>query len=102
MILYDKRKRKKRKENYLVTINAIRQGLRKIFSQVNQNLVNLFESLPQVLANSRKINTNKWYMNSFIKWEKWANQFPEVNATPAEEYMLFYTYGAFFKTINHT
>ena len=24
-------------------------------------------------------------MNSFIKWQKWANQFPEVNATPAEE-----------------
>ena len=24
-------------------------------------------------------------MNYFIKWQKWTNQFPEVNATPAEE-----------------
>ena len=24
-------------------------------------------------------------INYFIKWQKWANQFPEVNATPAEE-----------------
>ena len=30
-------------------------------------------------------NTNKSYINYFIKWQKGANQFPEVNATPAEE-----------------
>ena len=79
------KKKEKRKENYLVIIDAIRQGLQKIFPQVNKNLVNLFESLPHVLANSRERNTNKSHMNSFIKWQKWANQFPEVNATPAEE-----------------
>ena len=30
-------------------------------------------------------------MNYFIKGQKWANQFPEVRAMPAEKYMLFYT-----------
>ena len=30
-------------------------------------------------------------MNYFIKWQKWANQFPEVNATSAEEiYVIIY------------
>ena len=24
-------------------------------------------------------------MNYFTKWQKWANEFPEVNATSAEE-----------------
>ena len=24
-------------------------------------------------------------MNYFIKWQKWTNQFPEINAMPAEE-----------------
>ena len=65
--------------------DAIRQGLQKIFPQVNKNLVDLFESLPHVLANSREINTNKSHMNYFMKWQKWASQFPEVNAPPAEE-----------------
>ena len=35
-------------------------------------------------------NTNKLYINYFIKWQKWANQLPEVNTTPAEEiYVIF-------------
>ena len=33
--------------------DGIRQGLQKIFSQVIKNSVDLFESLPNVLANSR-------------------------------------------------
>ena len=65
--------------------DGIRQGLQKIFSQVIKNSVDLFESLPNVLANSREINTNKLYMNYFMKWQKWENRFSEVNATPAEE-----------------
>ena len=57
-------------------------------------MVDLFESLPHVLANSRENTTKKSYINYFIKWQKWENQFPEVNATPAEEihvilYMLY-------------
>ena len=71
IILKNKKKnkeRKKGKENYLVIIDAIRQGLQKIFPQVNKNLVDLFESLPHVLANSRENNTNKSYINYFIKW----------------------------------
>ena len=47
--------------------DAIRQGLQKIFPQVNKNLFDLFESLPHFLANSRKNNTNKSYINYFIK-----------------------------------
>ena len=43
--------------------DAIRQG----FPQVNKNLFDLFESLPHFLANSRKNNTNKSYINYFIK-----------------------------------
>ena len=78
-------KEKKGKKNYVAIIDAIRQGLQKIFPQVNKNLFDLFESLPHVLANSRENNTNKSYINYFIKWQKWANQFLEVNATPAEE-----------------
>ena len=65
--------------------NAIRQGLQKIFPQVNKNLDDLFESLPHVFANSKEINTNESYISYFMKWQKWANQIPEVNATPAEE-----------------
>ena len=35
-------------------------------------------------------------MNYFIKWQKWANQFPEVNATPAEEiYVILYMLSLF-------
>ena len=76
--------------------DAIRRGLQKIFPQVNKNLVDLFESLPHVLANSRENNTNKSYINYFIKWQKWANQFPEVNATPAEEiYVILYMLSLF-------
>ena len=76
--------------------DVIRQGLQKIFPHVNKNLVNLFQSIPQVLANSRENNTNKSYMNYFIKWQKWANQFPEVNATPAEEiYIILYLLSVF-------
>ena len=47
-----KRKKRKRKgkENYLLIIDEIRQGLQKVFPQVNENLVDLFESLPHVLA----------------------------------------------------
>ena len=67
------------------TIDPIRQGLQKILPQVNKNLVDLFESPPHVLANSRENNTNKSYMSYFIKWQKSANQFLEVNGTPAEE-----------------
>ena len=37
------RKEKKIKENYLVIIDAIRQGLQKIFPQVNKNL-NLYHT----------------------------------------------------------
>ena len=78
-------KKKNGKENYLVIIVAIRQELQKIFPQVKVSLVDLFESLPHVLANNRENNTNKSYINYFIKCLKWENQFPEVNATPAEE-----------------
>ena len=39
----------------LVSIDAIRQGLQEIFPQVKENLVNLFESLLHVLANTEKI-----------------------------------------------
>ena len=64
--------------------------------QVNTNLVDLFESLPHVLANSRENNTNMSYINYFIKWKKWANRFPEVNATPAEEtYVILYMLNLF-------
>ena len=69
-IMTSKKKKKKGKENYLVIIDAIRQGLQKIFPQVNKNLFDLFESLPHVLANSRENNTNKSYINYFIKWQK--------------------------------
>ena len=51
-------KEKKGKENYVVIIDAIRQGLQKIFPRVNKNLVDLFESLPYVLANSRSGQIN--------------------------------------------
>ena len=54
-----KKETKKRKEHYLVTVDAISQGLQKIFPQVNKNLIDLFEFLPHVLANSRENNTNK-------------------------------------------
>ena len=54
-----KKKKKEGKENYVVIIDAIRQGLQKIFLQVNKNLFDLFESLPHVLANSRENNTSK-------------------------------------------
>ena len=41
-------------------------------------------------------NTNKSYINYFIKWQKWANQFPEVNATPAEKvYVILYMLSLF-------
>ena len=82
-------KEKKGKKNYVAIIDAIRQGLQKIFPQVNKNLFDLFESLPHVLANSRENNTNKSYINYFIKWQKWANQFLEVNAMPGEEICYF-------------
>ena len=76
--------------------DVIRQRLQKIFPHVNKNLVNLFQSIPQVLANSRENNTNKSYMNYFIKWQKWANQFPEVNAKSAEEiYIILYMLSVF-------
>ena len=90
---------KRKKEIYLVIINAIRQGLQKIFPQVNKNLVDLFEPLPHVLANSRRENnTNKLYINYFIKWQKWTNQLPEVNTTPAEEiYVIFVHFEPFSK-----
>ena len=91
-----KKETKKRKEHYLVTVDAISQGLQKIFPQVNKNLIDLFEFLPHVLANSRENNTNKSYMNYFIKWQKWTNQFPEVDATPAEEiYVILYMLSLF-------
>ena len=35
-------------------------------------------------------------MKYFIKWQKWANQFPDVNATPAEEmYVILYMLSLF-------
>ena len=40
----------------------MRQGLQKIFPHVNKNLVDLFEYLPCVVANSRENNTKKWYI----------------------------------------
>ena len=39
----------------------------------------------RALANSRQNNTNKSYVNYFIKWQKCANQSPQVNAVPAYE-----------------
>ena len=93
---FKKRRRKKGKKNYLVIQDAIRQGLQKLFPHVNKNLVDLPEYLPPVLANSRENNTNKSYINYFIKWQKWANQFPEVNATPAEKvYVILYMLSLF-------
>ena len=47
--------------------DAIRQGLQNIFPQINYRLVGLFESLPHILPNSRENNTNKSYVNCFIK-----------------------------------
>ena len=71
-------------------------GITEVYPQVNKNLVDLFELLPHVLANSRENNTNKSYMNYFIKWQKWANQFPEVNAIPGEEiYVILYMLSLF-------
>ena len=89
-------KEKKGKENYVVIIDAIRQGLQKIFPQVNKNLVDLFESLPQVLANNRENKTNKSYVKYFTKWQKWANQFTEVNVTLVEKtYVILYMLSLF-------
>ena len=59
-----------KKKNTMVIIDAIRQGLKKIFPQINKNLVSLAESLPHALVISRESNTSKSYMNYFIKWEK--------------------------------
>ena len=67
----------------------------------NRLIVDLFEYLPRVLAKSREKNRNKSYIDYFIKWQKWANQFPEVNATQQKRYMLFYRRRAFFKIIDH-
>ena len=45
---------------------------------------------------AEKKNTNKSHINYFIKWQKWANRFLEVNATPAEEiYATLYTLSLF-------
>ena len=46
-----KKKKKAGKENYFLIIDAIRQGLQKMFPQANKNLFDLFESLPHVFAN---------------------------------------------------
>ena len=62
-----KRKKKEKKMNYLVIIDAIRQGIKKIFPYVNKTFVGLFEYLPHVISNSRENNTNNLYMNYFIK-----------------------------------
>ena len=60
-----KNKEKKKKRNSPVIINAIRQGLKNIFSQVNKNLVSLFESLPHVFTNSReKTQVSRTWANS--------------------------------------
>ena len=40
----------------------MRQGLQKVFPQVNQNLVDLFESLPHVLAYIIYINYYMVYL----------------------------------------
>ena len=72
------------------------QRLQKIFPQVNKNLIDLFESLPQVLANNKENNTDKSYIKYFIKWKKWANQFTEVNVTPVEKiYVILYMLSRF-------
>ena len=63
-----KRKRKRKEKKLSCHIDAIRQGLHKIFPQVNKNLVDLFEYLPHVLANSRANNPSKSYINYFIEW----------------------------------
>ena len=59
-----KRKKRKRKgkENYLLIIDEIRQGLQKVFPQVNENLVDPFESLPHVLAYIIYINYYMVYL----------------------------------------
>ena len=54
-------------------MGSFRQGLQKIFPHVSKHLVDLFETLSHVLVNSRESNTNKSYINYFIKWQKWAN-----------------------------
>ena len=50
-----------------------------------------------MVANSRENNTKKWYINYFIKWQKWTNQFPEVNATPAEEIYVILNMSTLFQ-----
>ena len=67
-----------------------------MFPQVNKNLVDVFESPPHALSKSRENYTNKYYMNYFYKWQKWENEFPEVNTAPAEEiYVILYMLSLF-------
>ena len=75
------KKWKKGKTGTKLSTNSLRHGrVQKIFPEANKNLVGLFKS-----------NTNKSYMNYFIKWQKLANQFPEVNDMPAEGiYVILY------------
>ena len=62
IILKNKKKnkeRKKGKENYLVIIDAIRQGLQKIFPQVNKNLnlYHTFSLIAQKITQAGRILT---------------------------------------------
>ena len=68
-----------------------------MFPQVNKNLVDVFGSLPHVLGKSRENYTNKYYMNYLYKWQKWENEFPEVNTAPAEEIYVFLSFLRFSK-----
>ena len=55
---------------------AIKQFLKSLTKSkaILKNLMELFESLPHVLAHRRENNTNKLYINYYIEWQKWAKQ----------------------------
>ena len=91
-----KKERKKKKRKLSCHYRCNQAGITEDIPTINKNLINLFESLPHVLANSRENNTNKSYMNYCIEWQKWENQFREVIATPVEEiYVILYMLSLF-------
>ena len=59
----NKQKKRENKINCLVIIDAIRQGLKKILPLVKIKLVGLFQSLTQVLPNSRESDISKSFTN---------------------------------------
>ena len=90
-------KKQKKKKKLSCGYRCNQAGIKEdILSQINKNLVGLFESLPLVIANGRESNTNKSYIDYFIIQQKWANQFPEVNVMPTGElYVILYMLNLF-------